>query len=67
MYPSAPDTISINSLDAVGPIYAAANAYDKSKLYRLGRIWDDALLFIRERGPHNERRKVWAGAFTPNA
>lgn len=63
----APNSISINSVEAVGPIYSAANAFEKSTLYRLGRIMSHALLFIRERGPHAERRKIWAGAFTPSA
>ncbi len=60
-----PNTLSINSLEAVGPIYSSAQCFNRSEGYRPGRFGDNSLFFIRDRQRHNIRRRVWAGAFTP--
>ncbi|KIJ48823.1 hypothetical protein M422DRAFT_247182 [Sphaerobolus stellatus SS14] len=61
-------TLSINVYDAVGPIYAAISAWNKSKNYALEYFSDNKLFFMQERETHNIRRKkYWAPAFTPKA
>ncbi|PSR90838.1 hypothetical protein PHLCEN_2v4807 [Hermanssonia centrifuga] len=62
---TGPNTLSINSLEAVGPIYSSAQCFNRSEGYRPGRFGDNSLFFIRDRQRHNIRRRVWAGAFTP--
>ncbi|KAL0952490.1 hypothetical protein HGRIS_006753 [Hohenbuehelia grisea] len=64
---TGPNTISINSLAAVGPIYAAANALDKSSAYQIRQGAGRGLFFMQSRVEHNARRRIWADAFSVNA
>ncbi|KAI0319094.1 cytochrome P450 [Amylostereum chailletii] len=58
-------TLSINSHAAVAPIYANANAFDKSDTYELpGRSTGNSIFFMTGRVDHGIRRKHWAGGFT---
>lgn len=60
-----PNTLSINSHTAIGPVYSSAQAFSKSQAYIPGKFHGDGLFFIRPRDVHNTRRKHWAPAFTP--
>ncbi|KAJ7748813.1 cytochrome P450 [Mycena maculata] len=62
---TGPNTLSINSHDASKRIYAASNCMDKSNAYRPGRLFDGGLFFIREKNIHDQRRRIWANAFSP--
>ncbi|KAJ6517974.1 cytochrome P450 [Mycena vitilis] len=61
-----PNTLSINSHEAIGPIYSSANCMNKSHSYRPGRVFDGGLFFIREKNIHDVRRRIWAPAFSPS-
>ncbi|THH00847.1 hypothetical protein EW026_g1718 [Hermanssonia centrifuga] len=54
---TGPNTLSINSLEAVGPIYSSAQCFNRSEGYRPGRFGDNSLFFIRDRQRHNIRRR----------
>ncbi|KAJ7679340.1 cytochrome P450 [Mycena polygramma] len=62
-----PNTLSINSHEAIGPIYSSANCMNKSNSYRPGRVFDGGLFFIREKDIHDARRRIWAPAFSPSS
>ncbi|KAF8148431.1 cytochrome P450 [Crassisporium funariophilum] len=62
---TGPNTLTIDSHDAISPIYASAGALDKSDAYIPGRMEGNGLFFIRSKDEHNVRRRLWAGAFTP--
>jgi hypothetical protein len=63
---TGPNTLSINSYTAIAPIYASSTAFPKSKAYTPGRMHNDGLFFIQGIKEHNERRKIWAAAFSPS-
>lgn len=65
---TGPNTISLNSHDAILPIYASASAWDKSEAYQLGLVPGTGLFFIRDRRTHDYRRKhYWASSLTNDA
>lgn len=65
---TGPNTISLNSHDAILPIYASASAWDKSDAYQLGLIPGTGLFFIRDRKSHDYRRRhYWAPSLTNDA
>lgn len=64
---TAPNTLSVNTHSAVSTIYSSATSWNKSEAYRPGRIRDGSLFFIRDRTRHNNRRRVWGGAFSIKA
>jgi cytochrome P450 len=61
---TGPNTLSINSHEALAPIYTTSKSMDKSDAYRPGRAPDGGLFFIRKRTEHNTRRRIWAAAFS---
>ncbi|KAJ7102695.1 cytochrome P450 [Mycena epipterygia] len=63
---TGPNTLSINSHEAIKTIYAASNCMDKSTAYRPGRFFGGGLFFIRRRDIHADRRRIWANAFSPS-
>ncbi|KAJ6497914.1 cytochrome P450 [Mycena vulgaris] len=64
---TGPNTLSINSHEAFKPIYSGSNAMEKSSSYRMGRLHDGGLFFIRRKNVHDERRRIWAPAFSPSS
>ncbi|KAH7917926.1 cytochrome P450 [Leucogyrophana mollusca] len=62
-----PNSLSISSSAAVGPIYANTKCFDKSEAYRLGKVQGDGLFFMRSGKEHHPRRSIWAKAFTRSA
>jgi hypothetical protein len=65
---TGPNTISLNSHDAILPIYASASAWDKSDAYQLGLIPGTGLFFIRDRKSHDYRRRhYWTPSLTNDA
>ena len=65
---TGPNTISLNSHDAILPIYASASAWDKSDAYQLGLIPGTGLFFIRDRKSHDYRRRhYWTPSMTNDA
>lgn len=62
-----PNRVSINSSDAIYPIYASPQAFDRAASYRPGLIHDGSLLFSRKRVEHGHRKRIWAGALTSHA
>ncbi|KAH7913697.1 cytochrome P450 [Hygrophoropsis aurantiaca] len=64
---TGPNTLSINSHNAVSPIYASSQAWDKSDAYNPARTQGQGLFFIRDKIQHDARRRFWAKAFTPQA
>jgi hypothetical protein len=65
---TGPNTISLNSHDAILPIYASASAWDKSDAYQLGLVPGTGLFFIRDRKSHDYRRRhYWAPSLTNDA
>ena len=62
-----PNTLSFNSQAAVGDIYKAAKAWDKSDAYNLGRLPGRGLFFMCAREEHGARRRHWAEAFNVEA
>jgi hypothetical protein len=61
---AGPNAISVNSSSAVAPIYANANALDKSDAYVIGRQKGVGIFFILNLQAHSVRRRHWAPAFT---
>ncbi|KZV69241.1 cytochrome P450 [Peniophora sp. CONT] len=61
---TGPNTLSINSHAAVGPIYANANAFDRSDAYIVPGSTEKGIFFMTSRAIHATRRRLWAGAFT---
>ncbi|EKM59212.1 uncharacterized protein PHACADRAFT_25314 [Phanerochaete carnosa HHB-10118-sp] len=59
-----PNKLSINSIDAIHPIYASSQAFDKAESYRPGRAADGSLFFTRGKVQHGRRRRIWASALT---
>jgi len=57
--------ITIDSHDAISPVYASSSAFDKSEAYVPGRLQGKGIFFIRGKEEHSVRRRIWAGAFTP--
>lgn len=65
---TGPNTISMNSHDAILPIYASASAWDKSDAYQLGLVPGTGLFFIRDRKSHGYRRRhYWKPSLTNDA
>ncbi|EPQ56830.1 hypothetical protein GLOTRDRAFT_39098, partial [Gloeophyllum trabeum ATCC 11539] len=64
---TGPSTLSINSHSAVKSIYAVSHCMDKSKAYRPGRLDAGGLFFLTDVKRHNERKRIWSGAFTSAA
>jgi len=65
---TGPNTISLNSHDAILPIYASASAWDKSDAYQLGLVPGTGLFFIRDRKTHDHRRKhYWSSSLNSDA
>ncbi|KAF7336095.1 Cytochrome P450 [Mycena venus] len=62
---TGPNTLSINSHEAIRTIYATSTSMDKSNAYRPGRFFGGGLFFIRRKDMHAERRRIWAPAFSP--
>jgi len=63
---TGPNTLSINTHSAINPLYASANAMEKSLAYRPGRLHGDGLFFQTRHFEHTERRRLIAGAFSPS-
>ncbi|VDB83269.1 unnamed protein product [Peniophora sp. CBMAI 1063] len=61
---TGPNTLSINSHAAVAPIYANANAFDRSNAYILPGSTEKGIFFMTSRTQHGARRRFWAGGFT---
>ncbi|KAF8510476.1 cytochrome P450 [Hysterangium stoloniferum] len=61
---TGPNSVSINAFSAIAPIYSSSQCMDKSEAYRPGRFDQAGLFFIRGKEKHNQRRRVWAAAFT---
>ncbi|KAF7360803.1 Cytochrome P450 [Mycena venus] len=64
---TGPNTLSINSHEAIRTIYATSTSMDKSNAYRPGRFFGGGLFFIRRKDMHAERRRIWAPAFSPSS
>ncbi|KAK6988895.1 cytochrome P450 [Favolaschia claudopus] len=64
---TGPNTLSINSQDAVKSIYAGSKAMDKSNAYRPGRLFEGGLFFIRRKNLHDNQRRIWAPAFSQSS
>lgn len=64
---TGPNTLSINSIKAVAPLYSSSTSFNKSKAYIPGGVQGHGLFFIQDREEHNVRKKHWAPAFTPSA
>lgn len=64
---TGPNTLSINSQAAIAPIYATAAAMNRSSAYKMGELAGSSLFFFQDRDKHNERRRIWAPAFTSQA
>lgn len=61
-----PNKLSINSSDAILPLYASSQAFDKAVSYRPGGA-TESLFFMRGKGEHGRRRRIWAGALSAAA
>ncbi|EIN11080.1 cytochrome P450 [Punctularia strigosozonata HHB-11173 SS5] len=59
-----PNSLSINSRSAIGPVYASAHCMDRSSAYSLHVLPGNGLFFMLERESHNSRRNQWAPAFS---
>ncbi|KDR69574.1 hypothetical protein GALMADRAFT_145320 [Galerina marginata CBS 339.88] len=65
---TGPNTLTIDSHEAISPIYASAGALDKSDAYKIpGKEEGSGLFFIQSKEEHNVRRRLWAPAFTPQS
>ncbi|GJE84195.1 cytochrome P450 [Phanerochaete sordida] len=62
-----PNKLSIKSVDAIHPIYASAQAFDKAISYRMGLIQNNSLFFLRDKPAHGRSKRVWSGALTNHA
>jgi cytochrome P450 len=58
---TGPETLSINNHAAVETVYAASQAWDKSKNYRLGRMRGIGMFFMQDRQLHHSRRRHYWG------